>query len=75
MTESTPGDVRRMFAESFAVRDIAEPLVSFDAEASAEHVRAVARARDFDIVLAHAGEVPDSDRETIERLAEFVIRA
>lgn len=50
MTARSPDDVRRLFAESFAVRDIAEPLVSFDGGTSAEDARAVATERDFDVV-------------------------
>jgi hypothetical protein len=33
-----PDTVRRVFTEAFSARDIAEPLASFDAEASAAGV-------------------------------------
>ena len=45
-----PDTVRRVFTEAFSARDIAEPLASFDAEASAAHARDFMEARDFDVI-------------------------
>ena len=45
-----PDAVRRVFAEAFTVRDIAEPLASFDAGADSGDVRDFMDARDFDVV-------------------------
>lgn len=49
-TKPTSEGLRRVFAEGFAVRDIAEPLVSFDASAAAGDVLAVIEKRGFDVV-------------------------
>ena len=45
-----PDAVRRVFAETFTVRDVAEPLASFDAETPAAEVRAFMEDRGFDAV-------------------------
>jgi hypothetical protein len=45
-----PDAVRRVFTEAFTARDIAEPLASFDADASAAAVRTVMGARGHDVV-------------------------
>jgi hypothetical protein len=45
-----PDAVRRIFTESFTARDVAEPLASFDAEASAREVRAFMTHADFDVI-------------------------
>jgi hypothetical protein len=45
-----PDAVRRVFTETFTARDIAEPLASFDADASSAQVRAFMQASDFDVV-------------------------
>lgn len=42
--------LRRLFLEGFTVMDVAESLVSFDAERPAAEVRAFMVARDFDLV-------------------------
>lgn len=47
---ATPERLRRLFLEGFTVLDIAEPLVSFDADASASVVRERLNERDFDLV-------------------------
>ncbi len=47
---ATPERLRRLFLEGFTVLDIAEPLVSFDAEAEASAVRTRLRERGFDLV-------------------------
>jgi hypothetical protein len=48
-TSRIPGAVKRLFAETFAARDVAEPLASFDESAPAREVRACLQARDFDV--------------------------
>jgi hypothetical protein len=45
-----PDVLKRVFAETFTARDIAEPLASFDAGASAEKVRDFMKANDFAVV-------------------------
>ncbi|HEV3143203.1 MAG TPA: hypothetical protein VGZ47_04890, partial [Gemmataceae bacterium] len=45
-----PDAVQRLFAEYFTARDIAEPLVSFDASTSGAEVREFMQANDFDVV-------------------------
>jgi predicted transcriptional regulator len=45
-----PDAVRRVFAETFTARDVAEPLASFDAETPAAEVRAFMEDRGFDAV-------------------------
>ena len=42
--------LRRVFTESFRVRDIAEPLVSLDAATPAAEAHRLMQARDFDVV-------------------------
>ena len=49
-SDSTIDSLRRVFAEGFLVRDVAEPLVSFDAGASGAEVVALMRERRFDVV-------------------------
>lgn len=53
MSDSSPyriePSLRRLFAEGFSVRDIAEPLVSFDASTCAEEVGRVLAERQFDV--------------------------
>lgn len=48
--KSSVGDLRRMFARTITLRDIAEPLVSFDHTQSAAEVRAFMQQREFDVV-------------------------
>lgn len=45
-----PDTVRRIFTDTFTVRDIAEPLASFDAATPAQVVRDFMQTRDFDVV-------------------------
>jgi hypothetical protein len=47
---STIETLRRLFTEGFVARDIAEPLVSFDASAPASEVSAFMSTRNFDVV-------------------------
>lgn len=47
---STIENLRRVFAEGFVARDIAEPLVSFDASAAPSEVAAVMERQSFDVV-------------------------
>jgi hypothetical protein len=42
--------LRRLFLEGFTAADVAEPLVSFDAERPSAHVRGLLEARGFDLV-------------------------
>lgn len=42
--------MRRLFLEGFTAMDVAEPLVSFDAEAEAQAVQQKMAAQDFDLV-------------------------
>jgi hypothetical protein len=48
--KSSVGDLRRMFARTITLRDIAEPLVSFDHTQPAGEVRAFMERREFDVV-------------------------
>lgn len=48
--KSSLGDLRRLFARTIALRDIAEPLVSFDHSQPAATVRGFMEAREFDVV-------------------------
>lgn len=48
--KSSLGDLRRLFAGTITLRDIAEPLVSFDHSQTAREVRAVMERREFDVV-------------------------
>src|SRR5690242_6636315 len=45
-----PEPIRRIFAETFTAKDIAEPLASFDAGTSAAVVRNFMRKNDYDMV-------------------------
>jgi hypothetical protein len=47
---STLESLRRLFAEGFVARDIAEPLVSFDASTAVEEVVGLMEKRNFDVV-------------------------
>lgn len=47
---STAENLRRVFTEGFAARDVAEPLVSFDAATATSEVLALMDRRDFDVV-------------------------
>ena len=47
---STLENLRRVFTEGFVARDIAEPLVSFDAATAASDVLDLMNRRDFDVV-------------------------
>jgi hypothetical protein len=47
---STIENLRRVFTEGFAARDVAEPLVSFDASTSAAEALSLMNAEDFDVV-------------------------
>jgi CBS domain-containing protein len=47
---STIENLRRVFTEGFAARDVAEPLVSFDASTSAAEALRLMNAEDFDVV-------------------------
>ena len=42
--------MRRVFTENFSVTDIAEPLVSFDADSAAAEVREVMNQRGYEVV-------------------------
>jgi hypothetical protein len=42
--------LRRVFEDGFSAADIGEPLVSFDAESSANEVRALMEARNYEVV-------------------------
>lgn len=48
--KSSLGDLRRLFARTITLRDIAEPLVSFDHSQSAATVRSFMETREFDVV-------------------------
>ncbi len=48
--KSSLGDLRRLFARTITLRDIAEPLVSFDHSQPAHDVRALMEQREFDVV-------------------------
>jgi hypothetical protein len=48
--KSSVGDLRRLFIRTIALRDIAEPLVSFDAAQPAIEVQKFMKARGFDVV-------------------------
>lgn len=45
-----PDAIRRVFTESFKARDIAEPLSSFDSNASSRDVRTFMESKNFDVV-------------------------
>ncbi len=48
--KSSLGDLRRLFSRTITLRDIAEPLVSYDHSQAASTVRAFMEAREFDVV-------------------------
>lgn len=48
--KSTYGDLHRIFTHSITVREIAEPLTTFDREHPADKVRAFMEKHDFDVV-------------------------
>lgn len=48
--KSSLGDLRRLFTRTITLRDIAEPLVSFDHIQSADEVLAFMQSREFDVV-------------------------
>lgn len=48
--KSSLGDLRRLFDRALTLRDIAEPLVSFDVIQPAEEVQALMESRGFDVV-------------------------
>jgi hypothetical protein len=48
--KSSLGDLRRLFARTITLRDIAEPLVSFDHSQSASEVRTFMERREYDVV-------------------------
>lgn len=48
--KSSLGDLRRLFARTITLRDIAEPLVSFDHGQPAAEVRAFMEQREYDVV-------------------------
>jgi hypothetical protein len=45
-----PDAVRRIFTESFTVKDVAEPLASFDASAPAQEVRAFMERQSVEVI-------------------------
>ena len=47
---STLDSLRRLFAEGFTVRDIAEPMLSFDASTDADDALRLMNQRNFDVV-------------------------
>ena len=49
MSQSEYYDVHRVFLRSFTVRDIAEPLLSFDATTPAADAKAAMTARGFQV--------------------------
>ena len=56
--KSSLGDLRRLFARTISLRDIAEPLASFDHTQPASEVRAFMEQREFDVVgVREAGVV------------------
>ena len=53
-----PDHVKRIFTETFTAKHIAEPLASFDADASCAAVRDFMQARDFDVVgIRNEGQI------------------
>jgi hypothetical protein len=53
--KSSSKDLHRLFSQVLTVRELAEPLASFDREAPAEKVSAYMAAKDFDIVAVRDG--------------------
>jgi hypothetical protein len=47
--KSSLSDLRHFFSHTITVRDIAEPLASFDADQEGKDVRAVLEKRNFDV--------------------------
>jgi hypothetical protein len=50
LIKSIPARLKKLSQEGFTAMDIAEPLVSFDAEKKAREVKAFMVARDFDLI-------------------------
>jgi hypothetical protein len=48
--KSTSSDLRRLFEHAISVREIAEPLASFDEERDTDSIRAFMEAHNFDVV-------------------------
>lgn len=48
--KSTSSDLRRLFERAICIREIAEPLVSFDVDRDTETIRVFMEARNFDVV-------------------------
>ena len=55
--KSSLGDLRRLFVRTITLRDIAEPLVSFDSTHPAAAVRSFMESREFDVVGVREGGV------------------
>ena len=56
--KSSSSDLRRLFEQAITIREIAEPLVSFDSDRDAEAIRVFMDARNFDVVgLREGGRV------------------
>lgn len=56
--KSSSGDLRRLFERAITIREIAEPVVSFDTDRNAEAIRGFMEARNFDVVgLREGGSV------------------
>ena len=54
---SSSSDLRQLFEQSINVREIAEPLASFDADANLAVIRSFMEERDFDLVGVREGGV------------------
>ena len=50
LIKSIPARLKKLSQEGFTAMDIAEPLVSFDAEKQAREVKAFMVERDFDLI-------------------------
>ena len=48
--KSSLGDLRRLFVRTITLRDIAEPLISFDASQSASEIRSFMQHHEYDVV-------------------------
>ena len=73
MSQSEYYDVHRVFLRSFTVRDIAEPLLSFDATTPADAAKAVMTARGFQVAgLRRDGSV--KGYIVLEELGEGCLR-
>jgi hypothetical protein len=55
--KSTSGDLRRLFERAISVREVAEPLVSFDADRAPDSIREFMVAHNFDVVGLREGGV------------------